>query len=131
MILHPEDPRIVLTDRFGTPFDVGDKVVIAAKRQSYGSNAGAILAEGKVVKLTPLMPHPNRMGHWHPTSARSRIPMVREDQLSRSYQTEYLMPGTENGPVDFSKALVAAVQVEGRGRAHTVPYGWNLIRVPV
>ena len=126
---HPDDPSVTLRDRHGTPIHLGAECVIAQKASRYG---GANLVDAVIQKVTPLVLHPRHYGQtWHSTGPRSRIPLVREDQLSRSHQTEYLAKVDESlGAVDLSTAFVASVKVPNRDRLITVPFGFNLIVKP-
>jgi hypothetical protein len=128
MILHPEDGT-ALVDRFDSPVSVGDRVVLAKKNsRRYG---GAELTEGVIKKITPLVIHPRNFGQtWYSTGPYSEVPVVREDQLHRSYQTEYYLGFDPTAPgKNWSRAYVAAVEVEGMSRLHTVPFGGSMIRV--
>lgn len=131
MLYHPENGA-PLVDRFGVPVYVNAFVVIARKSSRYG---GAQLVDAVVRKITPLVLHPRYGGYdpakWYNTSTHSRLPLVREDQLAKSHQTEYLSPLIENGQdPDWQRCFVASVEVKHMARLHTVPYGYNLLITP-
>jgi hypothetical protein len=125
MVRHPDASGVLLSDRFGSPLAVGDRVVIPVKRSPVSGYRASSLSEGTITKLVPLMAHPNSLGQWHSTGPNSRVPMVREDQLGRSRPTEYLMPSD-----DLSKAFIINVDFHDGMPATVVPFGWNVIKVP-
>lgn len=129
MLFHPEN-GVPLTDRIGRPVDVGDTVIIARKSSRYG---GAKLVEATIKRITPLVIHPRHGGStaiWHSTGRRSYIPLVREDQLSKSHQTEYFYETPDGSPPYWRNAFVATVELPDEARLRTVPFGQNLVVKP-
>lgn len=95
----------MFTDRFGSPLNIGDRVVVPAKTR-YAGKGASTLRESKILGIVPLIPHctqtepkmervykraqpPLSRGEWVKTGKIEGFYYMREDQQANAHPTEF------------------------------------------
>ena len=111
------------TDRYGSPLNVGDRIVIALSK----GRSSAHMYDTKVVALIPLVPHRDRLGA---PGRNDYETLMREDQGNKPYPGEYHVhkdtPPDKRFVIQYEK-----LNWKGEPRKQAIDRVMDIVKVPV